>query len=726
MRQQMQQLTAAWLILMMHALTASCSNINTNIYKTSSDEALFDQSGLQIPGGYLREPAHLHAPTPGNISQECQEDLYQLLNTSSLEYQEESRALDAFGKPGSGLLVGNTAWLGSYDECMDLEEFNYCLAYMYVQPKGFQPALIHWGVCTPASCSGEDVQNALKTMFVVLGDTSTSYVFTSAAGVSCATNPPIPYNAGFYCTVILFVTIGVLMIGGALYAEYLKLVARRKPDSLHQTSREEDDVPLLGNETNQRKLSVNNSMEVPKVGIFGRFLLCFAFTLNLSKLMDTRQKDTSIRSMNGIRFISMTWVILGHTLFFIIVYGITTNPVSAVKWLEVDFGFQVVANAFFAVDTFFFLSGCLVSYLTLSRMKELKSVKAWLWFYFHRYWRLTPVLIVTLLVNLYIQPFFGDGPIWQSTTARPLCHQSWWTNLLYINNFYPQDFGHECLSYTWYLANDMQFFIISPLILVPLYYSPILGWIILCALAIISMVTTGVIVGVYDVSINILDQFIPKPGTGGPGLNYGSLVYEKPYCRIAPYLVGIGLGYILHRIGKRRVKMSPLLAIAGWVLATGIGMSVVYGLYPSYHAAQDLSKTASIIYISMSRFAWGVALAWVVFACNYGHAGWINSFLSWSGFVPLSRLTYCAYMFHPLVLMTFYPNFGTGIYLSKFLMANYFAGFVAISYFLAMVVSIAVEFPFANLEKLFMPDNPREKHERNSQVEGAGVENVEA
>ena len=61
------------------------------------------------------------------------------------------------------------------------------------------------------------------------------------------------------------------------------------------------------------------------VGIFGRFLLCFAFTLNLSKLMDTRQKDTSIRSMNGIRFISMTWVILGHTLFFIIVYGITSK-----------------------------------------------------------------------------------------------------------------------------------------------------------------------------------------------------------------------------------------------------------------------------------------------------------------------------------------------------------------------------------------------------------------
>ena len=29
------------------------------------------------------------------------------------------------------------------------------------------------------------------------------------------------------------------------------------------------------------------------------------------------------------------------------------------------------------------------------------------------------------------------------------------------------------------------------------------------------------------------------------GVDFGSLVYEKPYCRIAPYLVGMVLGYLL-------------------------------------------------------------------------------------------------------------------------------------------------------------------------------------
>ena len=29
------------------------------------------------------------------------------------------------------------------------------------------------------------------------------------------------------------------------------------------------------------------------------------------------------------------------------------------------------------------------------------------------------------------------------------------------------------------------------------------------------------------------------------GVDFMSLVYEKPYCRIAPYLVGMVLGYLL-------------------------------------------------------------------------------------------------------------------------------------------------------------------------------------
>ena len=33
--------------------------------------------------------------------------------------------------------------------------------------------------------------------------------------------------------------------------------------------------------------------------------------------------------------------------------------------------------------------------------------------------------------------FLGEGPIWFEMQTNPPCDKYWWTNLLYINNFYP-------------------------------------------------------------------------------------------------------------------------------------------------------------------------------------------------------------------------------------------------------------------------------------------------
>lgn len=49
--------------------------------------------------------------------------------------------------------------------------------------------------------------------------------------------------------------------------------------------------------------------------------------------------------------------------------------------------------------------------------------------------------------------------------------------------------------------------------------------------------------------------------------------------------------------------------------------------------------------------AWGVALAWVTIACCCGYGGLVNSVLSYRGLLPLSRLTYCAYLVHPTIMM---------------------------------------------------------------------------
>lgn len=51
------------------------------------------------------------------------------------------------------------------------------------------------------------------------------------------------------------------------------------------------------------------------------------------------------------------------------------------------------------------------------------------------------------------------------------------------------------------------------------------------------------------------------------------------------------------------------------------------------------------------KIAWGMALIWITLSCSWGLAKPINSLLSYNGFFPLSRLTYCTYLIHPTVMM---------------------------------------------------------------------------
>ncbi len=43
---------------------------------------------------------------------------------------------------------------------------------------------------------------------------------------------------------------------------------------------------------------------------------CFSLESNMAKLFDSKQSDRSISCLNGLRVISMMWVVLGHTFAF--------------------------------------------------------------------------------------------------------------------------------------------------------------------------------------------------------------------------------------------------------------------------------------------------------------------------------------------------------------------------------------------------------------------------
>ena len=57
--------------------------------------------------------------------------------------------------------------------------------------------------------------------------------------------------------------------------------------------------------------------------------------------------------------------------------------------------------------------------------------------------RLTPSYMFTILFYSNLYAFLGEGPMWFRNQNSTLCEKYWWTNLLYINNFYPTSLDDE-------------------------------------------------------------------------------------------------------------------------------------------------------------------------------------------------------------------------------------------------------------------------------------------
>ena len=70
------------------------------------------------------------------------------------------------------------------------------------------------------------------------------------------------------------------------------------------------------------------------------------------------------------------------------------------------------------------------------------------------------------MISLNLSPYLGNGPLYPDEGFESKeCKYQWWANILYLNNFYkPENF---CFGISWYLANDFQFHLFAPLILVP-------------------------------------------------------------------------------------------------------------------------------------------------------------------------------------------------------------------------------------------------------------------
>jgi len=152
-------------------------------------------------------------------------------------------------------------------------------------------------------------------------------------------------------------------------------------------------------------------------------------------------------------------------------------------------------------------------------------------------------------------------------------------------------------------------------------------------------------------------------------------------------------------LNKSSVRLRNIcVAVLGWILAAALAISVVYGVYHAH--ISPLTTPLGKLNTALSRPAWTLALAWVTLASSAGYGGPVDWILSLPPLRPLSRLTYCAYLIHPLIIWFNYRNMEDALHGSIISMAWLYVGNLGISYAAALIMALVFEAPFLNLQKM--------------------------
>ncbi|KDR09103.1 Nose resistant to fluoxetine protein 6 [Zootermopsis nevadensis] len=439
----------------------------------------------------------------------------------------------------------------------------------------------------------------------------------------------------------------------------------------------------------------NDSDTSEKQGLVSQIILAFSVRRNVLTICDQSVGSDTIPTIHGLRSISMGWVILGHTCIVIFKYS---DNMEYRNIVEKEFLFQTINNGAYSVDTFFFISGLLVSFLyfrTVAKidMKQLtrstgfqSSALQYLGLMVYRYGRLTvPYLFVLGIVEVTMKWFYYNSVFESPTADHVSCPNYWWRNALYINTLFPVK--DMCMLWSWYLADDTQFYVLgcALLILAISYFRAAAALTIIFLIS--SWCTTAFIA--YDNRHN--------PSVDDP-LAVFDKIYDKPWTRLGPYLIGMIVGWILYKTDCK-IKMSKVAVVLGWSLCIGCLLALVYGLYNT-----KLEHVPAAAYSSLSHSVWAIGLSWIVIACSTGHGGYVNKLLSASFLYPFSRVTYCAYLVHPIMIRLMVMRLDSPMHLSLETITIIFFGQVTASYILSFIVSLAFEAPMVSLLKIVAPE----------------------
>ncbi|KAL0820751.1 hypothetical protein ABMA28_006571 [Loxostege sticticalis] len=428
-------------------------------------------------------------------------------------------------------------------------------------------------------------------------------------------------------------------------------------------------------------------------------LLAFSLRRNWNQLVAPPSEDPKLvrlRPINGIRVITSILVILGHTPLPLVIAAENTT------WLENAYevtAFHTLAQGHLITQSFFLISGLLLTYNTqLYAEKKKVTLKMFPMAILNRWLRLTPINIVSLLISSTWLKSTPYGPLWQECIGNEVhdCRNYWFYNLFYINNIIDHS---QCILQTWYLACDMHMHIVGLLVIILAPSAKVRWWLLGALYAV------GIAWPAYNIYTMDLDPtLLASPTTMGkffvsdPTFNY---VYKRTYANLPSFIIGMVFGYLVYDWHQRKVFEKDLTKyrFIYWMLFPLLLVVTTSAAFLYCGDEPRASMGWRLVFLPVIKPLFSTLVMLIMLGAMFKIENFQRSILEWSGWMPLSRISYCIYAFHVGVLRYIGGTRTTLMHFSLSHLMHDYSGITMLTIQVALFFYLFVEVPFTHLVK---------------------------
>ncbi|CAH2093333.1 unnamed protein product [Euphydryas editha] len=363
---------------------------------------------------------------------------------------------------------------------------------------------------------------------------------------------------------------------------------------------------------------------------------------------DIDPRLAALAPVQGIRVLLLSLVLLAHAseiLHKVYLY----NP-EFFEQVLLHPATMLIRNGSSLVQSFVVLSNFLFAYSLLlhSKQRQFKYSHFPL-FVLHRMARLSPMHLLAVGFAATWWARSGAGPQWAATVRAEslVCRKKFWAHALYLHNFVHSD--EHCLLQTWFLAVDMQLYIVASLLMLYLMQrkkNPIPLLILLFFLSCLLNAGLAYINEWKSLLYIMVPENVRNTFRGIPSFNQ---FYIAPWGSLPACIIGLLTAYIHYYMQEQGYKVTKhkwFVCLVHWSVPLQVGW-VLTGHAMPRHA----TRATAAWHVALERpiFALLGAVTLLGFANNVDNR--FHRLAAWRGWAPLGRASLAVLLLHWLVNM---------------------------------------------------------------------------